>query len=80
VTDSAAIAGDPGAAVQDTALNGAQVSSLLDIIDKVTQKTMSPDTAKLLIGMAFPLLDQKTIDDMVDAAAGFTPAVAEPTP
>jgi hypothetical protein len=31
--------------------------------------------------MAFPLLDKKTIDDMVDAAAGFTPATpTEPTP
>lgn len=60
--------------VQALALNGAQVTALLSVIEQVTQKQLAPATAKDLIKASFPLISDSVVSVMVDSAAGFTPA------
>ena len=77
-TDAATVA--DGAAVADTAMNGAQVTGLLSIIAQVAAKQLPPEAAVQVIGAAFPSLDAAKVRAMVSAAAAFTPAPAEVTP
>jgi hypothetical protein len=63
--------------VQSLALNGAQISALLELIQQVTQKLLAPETAKALIKAAFPSLTDEQINKMVDSAAAFEPALQE---
>lgn len=68
-------------AVQDTALNGAQVSSLLEIITSVADKQMPVGTAKALISASFPNVAEETIDEMLKGLETFEPrpkAVPQP--
>lgn len=69
-------AGGDGA-VQDTALNGAQVSSLVEVISLLSAGTVTADVAKAMIRAAFPLIDEALIDEMV---SGVKKAVAPPSP
>jgi hypothetical protein len=62
---------DGAAAVQDTALNGAQVASLLAVVQAVTDKTMPVATGRGIIVAAFPSLDQAEIDAIVGGLEGF---------
>lgn len=59
--------------VADTAMNGAQVASLIEIITNVTLNQLSAETAIQLITAAFPALSEETIKRMVSAAETFTP-------
>jgi hypothetical protein len=52
-------------AVANTALNGAQVQSLVQIINQVSLGLISRETAKPLIVAAFPGIDQTIIDQML---------------
>ena len=54
-----------GEAVQDTALNGAQVESLISIVNQVSTGVISIDTAKPLMRAAFPAMDDVLIDQML---------------
>lgn len=65
-------------AIADTALNGAQVTSLLDIITQVSDKTLAPEAAKIVIRKAYPTFTVQEIDQMVNAATNFEPAAKEP--
>lgn len=58
------------------ALNGAQTTSLLDIVKQVTEKQISPETARLALKIAFPTIDDDTIDALVGSAEDFEPAAA----
>ena len=60
----------PAANVQATALNGAQVDSLVSIITAVSEARLTAATAKPLIQAAFPLIPVDQIDAML---AGVTP-------
>lgn len=51
--------------VQNTALNGAQVASLLEIIIKVGTGIITRETAKPLIEAAFPGISDATVEDML---------------
>lgn len=62
VQDTAVPAGET---VQDTALNGAQVASLLEIIIKINTGIITIETARPLIRAAFPGIDDATIKDML---------------
>ena len=53
------------APVQDTALNGAQVTSLLDIINAVAEGRLPKGTAKPLILAAFPGINDSQVDAML---------------
>jgi lambda family phage portal protein len=70
---AADVAASADADVQATALNGAQVASLLDIIQSVTAGQLDPASAKAIISASYPLITQAQIDAMVDGAAKFTP-------
>jgi hypothetical protein len=59
---------------QDTALNGAQVSSLLEVIDKVATGALPRESAVEIIKRAFNM-DQAAADKLLgDVGRGFTPA------
>jgi hypothetical protein len=53
-TPAAAMAAS-GASVQSTAMNGAQVAALVDIVAKVGQKLISGDSARAILAIAFPV-------------------------
>lgn len=60
--------------VQASALNGAQVTALVDVIDRVSNGTLSDAAAKALIAASFPAFTSEVIDKMVDSAVVKTPA------
>lgn len=72
-TDAAVLASLPvdgavpvdGAAVADTALNGAQVSSLVEILASVASGALPLDTSKALILAAFPSFDEARVERML---------------
>lgn len=66
---------DPGETVQQLALNGAQISSMLEVIQQVTQELIGPDTARALLTAAFPALASELIERMVASAETFEPAL-----
>lgn len=51
--------------VQDTALNGAQVASLLSIIQQAAAGLIPVSTARAVIAASFPAVDNATIDAML---------------
>jgi len=69
---------DAGAKVQDLALNGAQVSSLLSILHQVSEGLLPLETARAIIAAAFPGIEQSSVDAMLDPLEGFVPATVEP--
>lgn len=54
--------------IQQQALNGAQVSSLLEIVTGVVTGSIPPETAKATILASFPLLTPQVIDNIIDPA------------
>ena len=78
--------GQPGAlpagdaSVQDTALNGAQIESLLEIVGQVGAGTIPPASAKAIIGAAFPMIDDAAINAMLDPMATVKPPAPAPAP
>lgn len=78
VVDGAA----PGAEkASDTALNGAQVTSLLQIVEKVASGLIPRDTGVQLITAAFPISAEKANAIMGTVGAGFVPTLdSEPGP
>ncbi|MCW8137878.1 MAG: phage portal protein, partial [Planctomycetota bacterium] len=69
----------PGAAeaVQDTALNGAQVQALKDVIQAVAAKQLPAAAAVEMLVAAFPAIGREAVQRMVNAAAAFVPAGPE---
>lgn len=64
---------------QDTALNGAQVSSLLEIVGQVVNGQIPRDTGLQMMELSFGF-DRSRADSLLGAAgAGFRPAVPPPT-
>lgn len=59
------VATDGAAAVADTALNGAQVTSLVEILGAVAARTLPVETAKPLILAAFPSFDDARVESML---------------
>jgi phage gp29-like protein len=64
----------PVSDVQSTALNGAQVSSLVDLAAQVSQGTLPLETARAIAASAFPLVKREEIDAIFNPLVGFTPA------
>lgn len=64
--------------VQATAMNGAQIASLLEIITAVTAGTLPADSAKGLIGASFPVLTTDQVDAILSPLASFKPAPETP--
>jgi len=66
-----------GESVQDTALNGAQIASLVEIINQVSAQIITIETARPLIEAAFPGIDRSLVDSML---AGVEKKEAQPIP
>jgi HK97 family phage portal protein len=76
-SDTDQLAAAAGADVSSTALNGAQVTALLDIAGAVAAKTMPLDTAIEIVLIAFPTIDRDEATAMLKPLASFTlPAIA----
>jgi len=79
VTDAAQDVADQGVSVQDTALNGAQVASLLEILQNVAAGVLTPDGAVSLIVSAFPGVSEQQAAAMVSGVrVGATPPDEQP--
>jgi hypothetical protein len=76
---SAPAAADAGI-VQDTALNGAQVSSLLEIIQAGADKALPMEAVQALVEAAFPAISPALIARIIGALKRFQPAKPEPVP
>jgi HK97 family phage portal protein len=66
--------------VQQQALNGAQIASLVQIVSAVTAGQLPVDSARPMIGASFPTLPESVIDDIVGPLAEFVAAMPEPQP
>ena len=66
--------------IQAQALNNAQITSLVEIINAVAQGQMPRETAQGVIAAAFPLLTQDQISAMLNPMDGFVPANSAPQP
>jgi HK97 family phage portal protein len=60
--------------VQQQALNGAQIASLVQIVSVVTSGQLQVDSARPMIQASFPTLSESIIDEIVGPLAEFTPA------
>jgi hypothetical protein len=65
--------------VADTAMNGAQIASLLEIIGQVTAGTLTKPAAKAVLLVAFPTLDETEVDALL-AHIEEGSAAADPEP
>jgi len=68
-------AAEGGAAVADTAMNGAQVASLLEIANQAAVGALPVDTAKAIVRSAIPALRPEQVDSILDPLSGFSPVV-----
>lgn len=68
--DQAAAAGE----VQQTALNGAQIQAMAQLVTQVAQGDMPASNAKVLAAAAFPLIPQAIINQIFDGLESFKPA------
>lgn len=60
--------------VQESAMNGAQVASLLTIAEKVALGELPAATAAGMLAVSFPSLSQDQINAILDPMIGFTPS------
>ena len=76
-TDSTAVAQPQGADIQAQALNGAQVTSLVEMLNLLASNQLPASTVEALIKAAFPLVPDALIQQMLGGMSGFAPAVPE---
>jgi hypothetical protein len=57
----------PSTPISNTALNGAQVTSLLDILAQVSSSVIPKESAKATIQFAFPGVDATLVDSMLNS-------------
>jgi hypothetical protein len=80
-SEAAATAMGGGDDVQKQALNGAQITSAVEIIAQVASGQMPRDSAVQLIMLAFPNVDAAAADRILGSAGrGFVPTPAAPQP
>lgn len=63
---------------KDTSLNGAQVTSLVDIIAQVAREEIPKEAAYEVIALAFPAMDKDSIRRAIESADKFKPAAKTP--
>lgn len=68
-----------GQTVADSAMNGAQVASLVEIAVQAASKGLPIETAKQIAAAAFPAIDPQELDAIFKPLFSFTPA-APPAP
>jgi len=67
------VAGD----VQQTALNGAQIASLLEIVTSVSTGMIPLSSARAVIEASFPTLPKQVIDKIINGLTNFKPTESE---
>jgi len=70
----------PATDVAATALNGAQIDSLLSIVQAVSSGTLTKETALPLIQAAFPTIPVAMVEAMINGAAKAEPLPAKDVP
>jgi HK97 family phage portal protein len=68
----------PGVDVQATALNGAQVTSLQEMLQAVADGTLPLESVRAAISAAFPTLSEEQVSAMVAPLMNFEPVKPEP--
>ena len=63
--------------VQETALNGAQIASMVQIVQSVADGMMPPESAIQMMMVAFPSMDEAEARAIISPAAAFEPTVAD---
>lgn len=73
--DIQSIAGaiDQTAEIAKQALNGAQIGSLLDVVNQIATGVLPFDTGRQTLISAFPFLSEADIDKILDPVKNFTP-------
>ena len=71
---------DNAPVIADTALNGAQIASILEIIGSVSTGVMSAEAGKALILAGFPALDPAKIDTVLAGINQTAPAPSKAAP
>ena len=61
--------------VAKSALNGAQIASLIDVVAKIKQGILTPNSALSIVLASFPTIDEKTAREIVGVQATPTPIV-----
>lgn len=61
----------PTTTIADTAMNGAQVASLQAIVADVSTGILAPESAKAMLKIAFPTIDEAEAASIIDPAAEF---------
>ena len=79
-TAIAAPAAAAGADVASTALNGAQITSLVDLVTQVGQKLIPIASAKAIAIASFPFLSQSVVDQIFNGLDSVPPPTLPPTP
>lgn len=69
-----------GGAVSDTALNGAQIQSLVDIVSQVAAGTLPASSAIWIITAAFPTIDEAEAAKMIAPAAALEATTPDAAP
>ena len=67
-----------GADVASTALNGAQITSLVDLVTQVGQKLIPIDSAKAIAIASFPFLSQSVVDQIFNGLDSAPSLVTSP--
>ena len=70
--------GDAGDDIQATALNGAQVTSLVAVATALQANQLGTDAAKAIISLAFPNVTDAQLNAIVKKVAGIKPPAPEP--
>jgi HK97 family phage portal protein len=65
--------------VQATALNGAQTTALIDMLNQAANNLLPIETVYALMKAAFPGVPESLIEDMLGGLSGFVPPSPEPT-
>jgi hypothetical protein len=63
--------------VQESALNGAQIASMVQIVQSVADGMLPPESAVQMMMVAFPSMDEAEARAIITPAANFEPAVAD---
>ena len=66
--------------VQAQALNGAQIKSMVELTQSVSDKTMAPESAKALLLVAIPSLTKEQANAIIDPAAAIEKPPPPPVP
>jgi len=74
--DAAPVSAD----IQQLAMNGAQVSSLVELVTSVSASTLAPESAIQIILNAFPSIPEASVRNMINAAKGIEPPTPAPAP